>query len=321
MATPLFSICIPAYKSRFLHECITSILSQSYGDFELLVLNDCSPEPISEIVGSFNDLRISVYNNKVNVGAENLVDNWNQCLKLSNGKFIVMMGDDDRLEPDYLEEFIRLIDKYPDVKVFHCRAKIIDSDSRVIGLTQSWPEFESVYNSIWHRLNDHRAQFISDFVYDRSFLEKNGGFFKLPLAWGSDDITAYIAASFNGLAHTNKTVFNYRRSIYTISSSGSTSLKIKALLEYSKWLQEFLASVPTDLDDKILHQELVHQFAYKMQKKKILSISSSLDGNFVSSLFENLRFRKIYEISIKELGFAIFDYLKRQFTSSTYKNK
>src|SRR5476651_1706297 len=167
----LFTIAIPAYKSKFLKECINSILLQTYSDFELIIVNDCSPEPIEPIIKQFDDPRITYYKNEVNIGAENLVKNWNNTLDKASGEFFMMMGDDDKLEPNYLEEFVKLIEKYNTLNVFHCRTKIIDEHSKPIKLTPSCPEFETVYDSIWHRINGFRLQFISDFVYRTSMLK------------------------------------------------------------------------------------------------------------------------------------------------------
>src|SRR5690606_5931793 len=100
-----FSICIPAYKEEFLKECIQSILQQSLQDFELIILNDCSPAPLEEIVGTFDDPRIRYFKNEHNVGAVKLVDNWHKCLGLAIGDYVVIMGEDDLLEPHYLGEF------------------------------------------------------------------------------------------------------------------------------------------------------------------------------------------------------------------------
>src|SRR5690606_42120426 len=88
-----FSICIPAYKSRFLQECIQSILRQTLDNLELIILNDCSPEPVEEIVFQFEDSRINYVKNSSNVGSLNLVDNWNKCLSLAQGEYIMIMGD------------------------------------------------------------------------------------------------------------------------------------------------------------------------------------------------------------------------------------
>lgn len=80
-----FSILIPAYKAAYLKECIDSILSQSYPNFELVIVNDDSPENLDAIVKKNKDKRIRYYVNDSNVGALNVVDNWNKCLGLAIG--------------------------------------------------------------------------------------------------------------------------------------------------------------------------------------------------------------------------------------------
>ncbi|MEJ0106415.1 MAG: glycosyltransferase [Bacteroidota bacterium] len=164
-------------------------------------------ERLEEIVQSFNDDRIIYFYNDQNTGAENVVDNWNKCLEKAKGDFFVLMGDDDQMESSYLEEFALLIEAYPELDIYHCRTRIIDENSQKIDLTSSWPEYESIYDNILHRFEYGRLQFISDFVYRTLALRKNGGFYKLPLAWGSDDISAFIAIGDKGIAHNNKTLF------------------------------------------------------------------------------------------------------------------
>ena len=119
-----FSIGIPAYKAKFLKECVESILNQTYTDFELIIVNDASPENLDEIVLKFSDSRIRYYVNEINCGAENVVDNWNKCLEYSNGEFFILMGDDDIMHYNYLEEFERLIKKYPDLDIYHIPSPI-----------------------------------------------------------------------------------------------------------------------------------------------------------------------------------------------------
>ena len=72
-----FSITIPAYKRSYLKEAIDSCLAQTYGDFELIIVNDHSPENLDAIVTQYNDPRIRYYVNEKNCGAVNVVDNWN----------------------------------------------------------------------------------------------------------------------------------------------------------------------------------------------------------------------------------------------------
>ena len=124
-----YSVLIPAFKSTFLRECIESVLAQSINDFEVVVLNDNSPEPIDEIINTFSDKRILYYRNEKNIGAYNVVDNWNRLLELSHGEFVLCMGDDDMLAPNCLEEYSNIICKYPNLDIYHARSFIINDNS------------------------------------------------------------------------------------------------------------------------------------------------------------------------------------------------
>lgn len=308
----LFTIVIPAYKSQFLEECITSIISQTLSDFELIIVNDCSPQPVEEIVKKFTDPRIKYSRNESNIGAEHLVTNWNNALKLANGKFFMMMGDDDKLEPNYLEEFSKLIDKYKDLDVYHCRSKIIDENSIPFKLTPSWPEYETVYDSIWHRISGFRLQFISDFVYRTEALKQNGGFYDVPLAWASDDITAYIASSKKGIAHINLPIFNYRQTRFTITSSGNSGLKMKAILIEKNWYENFLKTTPDSINDKIIRGNIIKLLGAYFQSKKLRTMADSMDSQFFSNLLRWNRSKNLYDITTTDIAKAVFKSIKKR---------
>lgn len=296
-----FSICIPAYKSRYLHSCIESILKQTLPDFELIILNDCSPEPVDAIVQQFGDIRIKYFNNDQNVGAIDLVKNWNKCLSLATGEYIMIMGDDDLLAADYLEEFSKLIDLYPTLHVFHCRTRIINDAGETIMLTPAHPSFEHVYDSIWHRLEQYRSNYISDFVYHTISLRQQGGFFYLPLAWGSDDITAFLASHKKGIAHTNKPIFYYRSNALSITSTGNDLYKMEANVGYSKWLQNFLTEKPVDEEDLVVHQHLIKNQNRLMQKRKRYTMMLSMRSNRFKKIIFWYRNRKQFGIDAKDI--------------------
>ncbi|MBD8490038.1 glycosyltransferase [Echinicola sp. CAU 1574] len=300
-----YSICIPAYKSKFLKECIESILDQTVKDFELIILNDCSPQPIEEVVTHFDDPRIQYHKNQSNVGALNLVDNWNKCLSLAKGEYIVIMGDDDLLEPDYLEEFSRMISQYPDLNVYHCRSQIIDDNGDTRLLTPALPPFENVYDSIWHRLEQLRSNYISDYLYKTESLKKQGGFFHLPLAWGSDDITAFIASAENGIAHSNKPVFKYRSHGLSISSTSSNGLmKLEADLGYAAWLKAFLLENPQEKKVQVVYRHLVENQDHYMTERKIFTMTKIMAGSKVPNVWIWLRHRKQYGLAAKDILLA-----------------
>jgi len=122
---PIYTIAIPAFKASFLAACIRSV-RQRYAGYELVIVNDASPEPIDEIVSSLSDSRIRYCKNSENVGAEHMVNNWSRCLEPARGTYFVLLGDDDFLDDDHLKAFNELVSLHPMLDVSHCQSKIFD---------------------------------------------------------------------------------------------------------------------------------------------------------------------------------------------------
>jgi glycosyltransferase involved in cell wall biosynthesis len=312
-----FSIGIPAYKAKYLKECIDSILLQTYNDFELIIVNDASPDNIEEIVFGYSDHRITYYKNRKNIGAENVVDNWNKCLHYAKGEYFLLMGDDDMMEPNYLHEFEKLIVKHSNFDVYHCRSYIINQDSEKVAITSVWAEIENVYDNILHRMKNSRQQFISDFVYRTSQLKNKGGFYKLPLAWGTDDISSFIAMDNKGIAHTNIPLLCYRRSPITISSSGNSEQKLIALKSYENWLDDFLTkSKSIDIIDKIQKANIENYKQTYFQKRKIYTLSKTFEISGIKNLVFWYKRRRKYFLSIPLIVYSYIEFIKSKYSSN-----
>lgn len=105
MSTPV-SICIPSYNGeKYLRECLNSVLSQTFADFELLIVDDCSKDKTLSIAQSYavQDRRIRVVCNERNLG---LVGNWNRCVELARGEWIKFVFQDDMIAPDCLARML-----------------------------------------------------------------------------------------------------------------------------------------------------------------------------------------------------------------------
>lgn len=236
-----FSVLIPAYKSLYLKEAIQSVLAQTFRDFELVIVDDHSPEDLTSIVSGFDDPRIVFSRNEVNCGAVNVVDNWNRCLERSNGDYVICIGDDDRLLPGSLQALSDLSGKYPGLGVYHLQTQIIDGNGDLLRDLPARPEFESASDAAAGRFTG-REQFIGDFCFEAARLKSEGGFYKLPLAWGSDDISFFRAAAYAGVANTREVCFQYRETGCTLTSSANRWIKLKTYGPYSRWLDGFIAS-------------------------------------------------------------------------------
>lgn len=234
------SVTVPAFKEKYLSRCIDSVLQQTYSNFELIIVDDNSPQGLKKIVDSFSDSRISYYKNEIGFGAEHVVGNWNMCIEKASGDYIICMGDDDMLLPNCLEEYVRIIKQFPGLAVYHGWSEEIDENDDVNRIFEPLPNWESVYSLIYYRLSG-RPQFIGDFLYDLKWLKSIGGYYDLPFAWGSDNMTAYFAAANKGIAHTQIPVFQYRSNHSSISSSSHNKEKFDCTVQQYNWLKSFLA--------------------------------------------------------------------------------
>lgn len=300
-----FTITIPSYKTQYLRECIDSVLEQTYEDFEVIILNDASPENVDGIVHSYTDTRIRYFKNEKNVGAVDLVDNWNKCLELARGNYIICIGDDDVLMPDCLEQYAKMIVKYPHVDLFHARTFRINEKSELIAVSQGYSEHEHVFQFMLHRLN-YGIQFIGDFCYRTAHLREIGGYYRMPLAWGTDDITAYLAAAENGVVNISIPTFCYRSHTATISLSGMTETKMLATLALHDWYKSFLDSkTPNDTVEAMSRKAIEERLPSFITKRKALLMASELAQSW-TRLFHWFALRRKYDLQASAFILAVY---------------
>jgi glycosyltransferase involved in cell wall biosynthesis len=106
---------MPAYNvGNYISESIDSILNQTFADFELLVIDDCSTDNTAEIVNAYTDARIRYVKNEHNLG---LAENLNKGIQLANTEYIARMDGDDISVSTCLEKQIQYLDNHPDVGI------------------------------------------------------------------------------------------------------------------------------------------------------------------------------------------------------------
>ena len=103
----LVSIIMPSYNSeKYIKDSIESVLNQTYPFWELLIVDDCSTDQTVDIIKSFKDERIKLFQNEVNSGAA-ISRNW--ALREAKGKWIAFLDSDDLWLPTKLEEQLKFM--------------------------------------------------------------------------------------------------------------------------------------------------------------------------------------------------------------------
>lgn len=251
-----FSFILPAWKGKYLSESVSSILAQSCTDFELVIVDDHSPENLKQIVSSFHDARISYYRNKENIGGKDLVAQWNHCLQYAHGDYVILATDDDLYEPKFLEEMSQLIDTYPAVELLRARILQVNADTHIMGIDRCYKEHLTKDEFVYHMLHGMKGG-IPQYVFRRQALIDKGGFVNFPKAWASDDATAIMMAE-HGVATTQEHLVRFRWSDINISSDKRSIVeKVQARLLFYHWLRQHL--IPINLEDEaaaFLHRNI-----------------------------------------------------------------
>jgi len=136
-AAPAVSVCIPTYRgAAHIAETIESALAQTFADFELLVVDDASPDETREVVARYRDPRLR-YVLERNAGVE---ENWNRCLRLARGRYFKLLPHDDLIAPDCLARQVAVLEADRDQRLalVFCARRIIDSRSRAV-MTRGYP--------------------------------------------------------------------------------------------------------------------------------------------------------------------------------------
>ena len=112
--SPRISVIIPTYnRSAVLRHAIASVLAQSFGDFELLVVGDCCTDDSAAVVAGFGDRRIRWFNLPANSGHQSGPNN--EGLRQARGELIAYLGHDDLWLPHHLQVLAAAIDGGADI--------------------------------------------------------------------------------------------------------------------------------------------------------------------------------------------------------------
>ena len=118
MTSPRVSILMPVYNvAAYLREAMDSMLAQTCTDFELIVLDDCSPDNSAEILDTYTDERIVRYRGEKNVGLSNVL---NIGMQLARGEYIARMDSDDLSTPERLAVQVAYLDTHPEIDLCSC---------------------------------------------------------------------------------------------------------------------------------------------------------------------------------------------------------
>lgn len=189
---PKVSVVMPVFNAEsYINEAIDSILSQTYSDFEFIIINDCSTDLSYNIIKSYEDKRIKIINNEKNLG---VCTSLNKALRECKGEFIARMDSDDVAYCDRLEKQVNFLENNKQIVVLGTSVEFIGQKKGIKVFDNKNLEIQSLFNNfIVHPTVMMRSEFFksNNLYYSEKFstledyelwdrvLEKKGKFYIL----------------------------------------------------------------------------------------------------------------------------------------------
>ena len=217
----LVSVIVPVYNhEKFIGTTIESIIAQSYENWELLIVDDCSTDGSWRIIQEYEkkDNRIRVFRNDVNKG---LIPNWKFLIDESKGEYLAFLEGDDVFCKENIAKKIKKFEQFPGLGMVYCNFNVVDGEGNV--LINDYRSFQKVrvyknesispeeyLSSKYHLINSYgqvmiRAVVIEKNGYPRT-LDSSAKVF-LPSDW---DFNFRVARS-NKIFYVDDVLFGYRR--------------------------------------------------------------------------------------------------------------
>lgn len=234
---PLVSILMPVYKTApYLREAMDSMLSQTFTDFELIVLDDCSPDNAEEILDSYTDPRIVRYKGKKNAGLSNVL---NVGIGMARGKYIARMDSDDLSMPERLQIQVDYLEAHPDIDLVSVGMQLFGAKDEV-WLREQDPEKVKII-ALFHSPILHASS-----MWRRDSFEKHGLRFRQEMV-PAEDYDLWTRALVKGLRLVNLRQVLYK---YRIHPEQATTQTDKTTSKSRMVQQNYLASTLPSLSEK-----------------------------------------------------------------------
>ena len=171
MTNPAISILMPVYNTApYLREAVDSVLAQTFRDFELIILDDCTPDESPAILDSYTDERIVRYRGKKNVGLANIL---NVGMDMARGKYVARMDSDDISLPNRLQVQYDYLEHHPNCDLVSVAMQQFGAGNRLMQYDNSTEEikFNALFFSpILHASSMWRRERLANLRFEQSYV-------------------------------------------------------------------------------------------------------------------------------------------------------
>jgi len=269
--SPLISIVLPTYNgSKYIRESIESCLQQTYSNFELIIVNDCSTDDTLTIVQEYavKDARIQIINNVFN---KKLPQSLNIGFERAKGAYFTWTSDDNNYAKDAFEKMVQVLETNPQLDLVYTDYTLINDKGEITG------------KRVFGDINKSFSQWLgcgACFLYKREVHFKNNGY--NPAAFLIEDydffVRAYVVFNFFYLPNTELYFYREHEGSLTATQASVINDISKIFLERNTPL---LSQKLPPLETAFLYRKLAVYYGvaknnttvYKQYLKKLFQIS------------------------------------------------
>jgi glycosyltransferase involved in cell wall biosynthesis len=194
----MISIVMPVYNGeKYLKQSIESVIHQTYKNWELIIVNDCSTDKSRSIMQYYanEDERINIIDNEINL---KVAQSLNKGFQNAKGKYFTWTSDDNLYKPDALKELSFFLDNNPDIGLVYSNEDVVDSELNYVKEDRLNPQMLLYADCIG-----------ASFMYRKEVADKIGGYD--PEMFLVDDYDYWIRVSKHyKIAHLDRNIYIYR---------------------------------------------------------------------------------------------------------------
>jgi glycosyltransferase involved in cell wall biosynthesis len=293
----MLAIVIPYYKKSYFESALESLKLQSNKNFKVYIGDDASSENPDLILKKYKgDLDFTYKKFDENLGSKSLTQQWKRCLALvKDEEWVMILGDDDVLGVNVVEEFYKAIDEVNKINcnVIRFATQKIDKEGLIISDTYHHPFIEKSTTFLARMYSGQARSSLSEYIFNFNLL-KEKGIIEYPLAWYSDVVLVLEISNFKEVYSINNAVMKIRIAEDSITGSKKFN-KQKEIAEvyFGRYLLKQLYQFEKSERD-ILLTKIEKLFFYN---KKAISLGFSI----ISFYIIKFRFAKAFSFIFSTL--------------------
>ncbi|MEX1136346.1 MAG: glycosyltransferase [Balneolales bacterium] len=280
---PLVTIGLTTYNRAdgYLRCALDAAVSQTYNNIEIIVSDNNSEDNTEEVVKSYSDQRINYIKQKENIGAGG---NFNFCLDQAQGKYFLLLHDDDSIDPDFIETCMEMISTYGDTGIVRTGTRLIDSEGSVKSIK---PNYSGSSNAdfLLSWFSNKTALYLCSTLYNTKGLKEVGGFtsethlfddvapmLKLTEKYGKLDVS-HVKAGFRRHGEnrgSSEEVENWvRDSVYLLDIIKNMDLERseyvmkRAQIFFSRKCYRYVKAIPSPVQQLAAYKMVYRKFGYR----------------------------------------------------------